>query len=136
MRDVPAHPAGHPSRCRSGGCQCQTRRRHVIRRRHGGPHDRRWAMSPIETKPDRRGFMKTAATGGAALVIGFYLPGFAAAGDEQQPGQEEKRVNPFNSWVVIDQSGQVTLRVGKLEMGQGVMSSLPTILADELECDW
>jgi len=92
-------------------------------------------MSPIEMKSSRRGFLKTTATGGAALVIGFCLPGFAAAADDPQ-SQEEKRVNPFNSWVVIDQNGQVTLRVGKSEMGQGVMSSLPTILADELECDW
>jgi isoquinoline 1-oxidoreductase beta subunit len=92
-------------------------------------------MSPTSSKFGRRGFLKATATGGAALVIGFYLPGFAAAEDEQH-GQEEKRINPFNSWVVIDQNGQVTLRLGKSEMGQGVMSSLPTILADELECDW
>ena len=95
-------------------------------------------MSPLESaaKFSRRGFLKTTATGSAALVIGFYLPGFANAQDEANHGQEEKRINPFNSWIVIDQEGKVTLRVGKSEMGQGVMGSLPIILADELECDF
>ena len=81
---------------------------------------------------DRRDFLKTGAAGGAALVIGFYLPVNGLARDEQ----EEKSVNPFNAWVRIGQDDRVTLILAKSEMGQGVMTALPMILADELELDW
>jgi isoquinoline 1-oxidoreductase beta subunit len=79
----------------------------------------------------RRKFLKTSAVGGAALVVGFYWPSMSNA---QQ--QEEPRPNPFDAWIRIDQNGQVTLTVARSEMGQGVMTSLPMILADELDVDW
>ena len=50
----------------------------------------------------RREFLKAGATGGAALVIGFYLPSSAAA----QAAQEQKTVNPFNAFIRIDKSGR------------------------------
>ena len=80
----------------------------------------------------RRKFLKSGAAGGAALVIGFYLPALANA---QQP-QEERQVNPFNAWVRIDPNGHVTLTLARSEMGQGVTASLPMILAEELDADW
>jgi isoquinoline 1-oxidoreductase beta subunit len=80
----------------------------------------------------RRKFLKTGAAGGAALVIGFYLP--SLANDQQQ--QEEPRPNPFNAWVRIDQNGHVTLTLARSEMGQGVTASLPMILAEEVDVDW
>ncbi len=84
------------------------------------------------SKVSRREFLTTTAAGGTALVIGLYLPLDALA-------QEVKRIanpNPFNAWVRIDKAGQVTLIMAKSEMGQGVFSSLPMILAEELEVDW
>jgi isoquinoline 1-oxidoreductase subunit beta len=82
---------------------------------------------------NRREFLKTGAAGGAALVIGFHLPcsAFAAAED-----QEKKPVNPFNAWVRVTPDNQVTLILGKSEMGQGIMTALPMILAEELYLDW
>ncbi|MBI4466831.1 MAG: xanthine dehydrogenase family protein molybdopterin-binding subunit [Acidobacteria bacterium] len=79
----------------------------------------------------RREFLKTGAAGGAALVIGFYLPWDAAAQQAPPPAS-----NPFNAWVRVAPDGTVTLVVAKSEMGQGVRTSLPMILADELEVDW
>jgi isoquinoline 1-oxidoreductase beta subunit len=83
---------------------------------------------------NRRDFLKTGAARSAALVIGFYLPSSAFAGAAED--QEKKPVNPFNAWVRITADNQVTLVVGKSEMGQGVMTSLPMILAEELCVDW
>jgi isoquinoline 1-oxidoreductase beta subunit len=86
------------------------------------------------TALNRRDFLKTSATGGAALVIGFYLPATAEAQDAQE--QEKKPPNPLNAWVRITPDNHVTLILEKSEMGQGVMTSLPMILAEELSLDW
>jgi len=82
---------------------------------------------------NRRDFLKTGAAGGAALVIGLHLPGsaYAAAAD-----QEKKPANPLNAWVRITPDNRVTLILGKSEMGQGAMTALPMILAEELYLDW
>ncbi len=82
----------------------------------------------------RRDFLKTAATGSAALLIGFHLPVSAFADSSED--QEKKPVNPFNAWVRIAPDNQVTLILGKSEMGQGIMTALPMILAEELCLDW
>jgi isoquinoline 1-oxidoreductase beta subunit len=82
----------------------------------------------------RREFLKTGTAGSAALVIGFHLP--ASAFDDPAKAQEQKPPNPFNAWVRITPDDQVTLILGKSEMGQGVFTSLPMILAEELCVDW
>ena len=83
---------------------------------------------------NRRDFLKKSAVGGAGLVIGFYLPS-KAFGDQAQE-QEKKTPNPFNAWIQISPDTLVTLTLAKSEMGQGVMTSLPMILAEELCLDW
>jgi isoquinoline 1-oxidoreductase beta subunit len=83
---------------------------------------------------NRRDFLKKSAAGGTALVIGFYLPATAHA-QEAQP-QEKKPPNPLNAWVRITPDNHVTLILGKSEMGQGIMTALPMILAEELYLDW
>jgi isoquinoline 1-oxidoreductase beta subunit len=87
-------------------------------------------MSSTSASLTRRTLLKTA---GAALVIGFEVPIKAKAA----PGKPEKPVvNPLSAWIKVDQSGTVTLAYSKSEMGQGVSTSLPMILADELGVDW
>ncbi len=83
---------------------------------------------------NRREFLKRSAGSGAALVIGFYLPSNALA--DQAAEQEKKPANPLNAWVRITPDNRVTLILGKSEMGQGVMTALPMILAEELSVDW
>jgi len=82
---------------------------------------------------DRRTFLKTGAAGGAALLIGFHLP--ARASDPAQE-QEKPPINPLNAWVRITPDNRVTLILAKSEMGQGIMTALPMILAEELCLDW
>ena len=78
----------------------------------------------------RRAFLKTAALGGASLVIAFDERRLLAAGKEAA-GQFQP-----NGWIRINSDGTVTLTIGKSEMGQGVRTSLAMILADELEVEW
>ncbi|MGI8957626.1 MAG: molybdopterin cofactor-binding domain-containing protein [Chthoniobacterales bacterium] len=80
-------------------------------------------------KTSRRTFLKTATLGGAALVIGF---------DGRNLFTAEKAAVKFqpNGWIRIDVEDVVTLTLGKSEMGQGVRTALPMILADELGADW
>ena len=80
----------------------------------------------------RRAFLKTGAAGGAALVVGFRFSVDALA----QEGQQKKKANPFDAWIHIDTNGTVTLITAKSEMGQGALTALPMILAEELEVDW
>jgi isoquinoline 1-oxidoreductase beta subunit len=83
---------------------------------------------------NRRDFLKTGTAGGVALVIGFHLSPRAFA--DQAQDQEKKTPNPFDAWVRITPDNRVTLILGKSEMGQGIMTALPMILAEELCLDW
>jgi len=89
------------------------------------------AFAPVV---NRRDFLKTGAAGSVALVIGFHLTPRAFA--DQAAEQEEKIPNPFDAWVHIAPDNRVTLILGKSEMGQGIMTALPMILAEELCLDW
>lgn len=83
---------------------------------------------------NRRAFLKTSAAGGAALLIGFHLPAHASSDPAQQ--QEKPPINPLNAWVRITHDNRVTLILAKSEMGQGIMTALPMILAEELCLNW
>src|SRR5207247_3238453 len=78
----------------------------------------------------RREFLETATVAGAGLVIGFHIPGGARFGPTP--------VAPFtpNAWLRINPDESVLLMVDRSEMGQGVTTSLPMLLAEELEADW
>jgi len=78
--------------------------------------------------PSRRGFLKTV---GAGLVIGFCLPDRKL--DAQSAGGSPAKVN---TWIRIGADDSITLEIHKSEMGQGTVTSLSQLLAEELECDW
>ena len=77
----------------------------------------------------RRSFLKVSAAAGGGLLVGFtwpsLMPEAEAAGDFKP-----------NAWIRIDADDRVTLQVASSEMGQGVYTSIPMLLADELDCDW
>src|ERR1700685_4394911 len=83
------------------------------------------------TTLSRRTLLKSVAQAGTALVIAVEAPRQFMKG---APGKAV--VNPLKAWIAIDQSGAVTLTYSKSEMGQGISTSLPMILAEELGVDW
>jgi isoquinoline 1-oxidoreductase beta subunit len=76
----------------------------------------------------RRRFLQLSTAGGTALVLGIYWPTGAAS-------VTSSTFAP-NAFLSIDSEGRVTLWVAKSEMGQGVRTALPMILAEELEAEW
>lgn len=79
-------------------------------------------MSPLS----RREFIAAGVAAGAGLVIGFYLPYGSESGKGFAP----------NAYLQLTPDGKITVVVARSEMGQGVCTSLPMILAEELEADW
>ena len=80
---------------------------------------------------NRRSFVRltTAATGG--LLISLYLEKPAATQQAPQP-----KVYPPDAFVHVTRDGKIAITVNRLEFGQGVQTSLPMILADEMDADW
>ena len=75
----------------------------------------------------RRTFLSTAAAGG--LVVGFHVPlaGVAAA---------QGAAPEVNAWVVVRPDDTVVIRIARSEMGQGTLTGLAQLVAEELECNW
>lgn len=72
----------------------------------------------------RREFLKITALAGSSLLLGV-----------EMSGADRKPFRP-NTWLRIDPDGKVTVTVAKSEMGQGVRTSLPMIVAEELDAVW
>ncbi len=83
-------------------------------------------------KQTRRDFLKASAASGG-LVIGFNLTLGNKLAAAQTPGPN---LNQPNAFLRIARDGSVTVQVKHLEFGQGVLTSLPMLVAEELRCDW
>ncbi|MBZ0293324.1 MAG: xanthine dehydrogenase family protein molybdopterin-binding subunit [Anaerolineae bacterium] len=81
----------------------------------------------------RRDFLTLSAVAGASLILGMHLPTRTASAQEIDC---QGNVFDPNAYLRIDADGTITLIVHRSEMGQGVQTALPMILADELEADW
>lgn len=90
-------------------------------------------MKGTQTAIKRRDFLKAGVTGGAALVVGFYLPVQAQARVAPPVGGE---VFKPNAWIRITTDNQITVLVEVPEMGQGPRTADTMMLAEELEADW
>lgn len=82
----------------------------------------------------RRDFVKVTGAASAALVLGVHLPA-CRPGDADPRARDADGFAP-NAWVRIDAEGVVTILVDRSEMGQGVATALPMLVAEELEVDW
>jgi isoquinoline 1-oxidoreductase subunit beta len=78
---------------------------------------------------NRRGFLQVGASATAGLLVGFYLPERSKLAAQTAP-------ETVNAWVHIAPDDTVTFMIHKVEMGQGTVTSLSQLLAEELECDW
>ena len=88
--------------------------------------------SITKTELSRRSFIQltTAATGG--LLISLYLDKPLLIAQQPSP----PKVYPPDAFVHVRRDGHVVITVNRLEFGQGVQTSLPMILADEMDADW
>lgn len=77
----------------------------------------------------RRHFISSAAAGG--LMVGFHLAFPAQAQTQGASGAAE-----INAWVVVQADDRVVIRIARSEMGQGTLTGLAQLVAEELECDW
>ena len=86
---------------------------------------------PKMPKLNRRAFVIGTATAGAGLALGLDLPFGGPTVVRAADGSPE-----VNVWVVIRPDDTVVIRIARSEMGQGTLTGLAQLVAEELECDW
>ena len=87
----------------------------------------------VKTSIGRRSFLKTMALGGGGLIIGFsWLSSDSSASAENMPDD----LLDINAYIKIAPDGQVTILSPNPEIGQNVKTSMPLIVAEELDVDW
>lgn len=86
-------------------------------------------MSAIVNE-SRRNFLKTGALAGGGLIVGFMLPGAARFATAAVPSFQP------NAYLRISPDNTVTVMCGLAEMGQGVLTAIPMLVAEELDADW
>jgi isoquinoline 1-oxidoreductase subunit beta len=96
--------------------------------------------SRLASTLSRRHFILTAATAAGGLMIGIgAAPGRArAATVTAQPWNDDNAyaANEIDAWIAIDPDDSILIRYQRSEMGQGSMTALPMMIAEELQCDW
>src|SRR5262249_36309788 len=111
LRHLPAGARGNPRRC--------------------GERVKREAAMNYVPKIDRRSFVVSAAAVGGGLALGLDLPFGGPQVIRAQDGSPE-----VNAWVVIRPDDTVVIRIARSEMGQGTLTGLGQLVAEELERDW
>jgi isoquinoline 1-oxidoreductase beta subunit len=86
----------------------------------------------------RRHFILTAASAAGGLVVGIAVaPDARAATVSIQPWNDNDHApHELDAWIAIDPDDSILIRYERSEMGQGSMTALPMIIAEELQCDW
>ncbi len=92
-------------------------------------HDVKGALNGGTTAVSRRQFLAASTVTGGSLVFAFHVP---LAGEAlAQPASAE-----VNAWVVVHPDDSVVIRIARSEMGQGTLTGLAQLVAEELDCDW
>ena len=81
----------------------------------------------------RRRFLGGSVATTGALVVGFHVPLIPGQTQAQAPLAASPEVN---AWVVVKPDDTVVIRIARSEMGQGTLTGLAQLVAEELECDW
>jgi len=81
----------------------------------------------------RRDFLKVSSTSAGGLAIAFTIPSLATVRPYKMASVTNSEIS---AWLVIEPDESVIIRVAQAEMGQGVMTSMPMLIAEELEADW
>ena len=89
------------------------------------------ASAAARKNVSRRNFLISSTAAGGGLALGFHVPGLSDA--LAQLGTEG---NEVGAWVFIKPNDDVIIRIARSEMGQGTLTGLAQLVAEELECDW
>jgi isoquinoline 1-oxidoreductase subunit beta len=84
--------------------------------------------TPVNTSLSRRGFIVGSGTIAGSMMLSFHLPSSAQA--------QANTPSEVNVWMTIAPDETVTIRIARSEMGQGTLTGLAQLVAEELECDW
>ena len=85
--------------------------------------------SVTDTKLSRRSLLKGSAAAAGAFSFGFAIP-------FSEDAQAQGAVPEINAWVVVHPDDKVVIRIARSEMGQGTLTGLAQLVAEELDCDW
>ena len=83
----------------------------------------------------RRAFLKAGAAASAGLVVACFMPLGMRRAFAEDVAKKPAQIPP-NAFVRIAPDNSVTVLLKHSEMGQGVWTSIPMVIADELDCDW
>jgi len=90
-------------------------------------------ISTKATNLSRRQFIVGSAAAGGGLALGFTLPFGIGSAEAQSAAKAGTEVN---AWVVVRPDSTCVIRIARSEMGQGTLTGLAQLVAEELECDW
>jgi len=83
----------------------------------------------MTTSASRRAFLKVSAAAGGGVALEFCFPLASAFG-------APAAATEVNAWIVIHPDDRVVIRIARSEMGQGTLTALAQLVAEELDCDW
>jgi isoquinoline 1-oxidoreductase beta subunit len=89
--------------------------------------------SPKSASISRRKVLVSGAAAGGGLALGLHLPGLGGALAQKVLAADGDEVG---AWVLIRPNDDVVIRIARTEMGQGTLTGLAQLVAEELECDW
>jgi isoquinoline 1-oxidoreductase beta subunit len=92
--------------------------------------------SQLNTNFSRRNFLKTSVLAGGGMLIGFNLLTACKPEAKMPVDIASLNFNDFNAFIKISDDGYVTIFSPNPEIGQGVKTSMPMIIAEELDVDW
>ena len=93
-------------------------------------------MTKIKTQHNRRSFLKISTATGGGMLIGFnWLAGCKPVNEEETLAIPEEWFE-INGYIKIGDTGMVTIYSPNPEIGQNVMTSMPMIVAEELDVNW
>ncbi len=87
------------------------------------------------SKINRRGFIGVSVAAGGGLALGWTLPGGVLEAVSQTPAAPSVP-GEVGIWAVIHPDDTTVIRIARSEMGQGTLTGLAQLVADELDCDW
>src|SRR5690606_2515270 len=87
-------------------------------------------------KVSRRTVIRTMIGAAGGMILGFRIPNAVAAAVAPKPWTPPADGVEINAWLVIDGDGTVTIRVPHTEQGQGALTSVAMLIAEELDVPW